>query len=189
MNKIATYASAVVLLSAAGSVLADPYTGSSTGTLAGPNPATTSANGTGDLTGDDLTMSYSQTSDFGGGFTYTTTGSLTIDFLASTGSYVVTTCSDTAGGTICANIPTPIPSTAFTSVSGDSSAFTTVIADSTSTITGNWTGALDPVVPPAPSVPPVATAVPTMSAYGLALTMMGLFFVAARRMRVSAKRG
>jgi hypothetical protein len=41
-----------------------------------------------------------------------------------------------------------------------------------------------PIVPP----PAPATAVPTMSAYGLVLTMLGLLFVAARHFRASAKR-
>lgn len=42
------------------------------------------------------------------------------------------------------------------------------------------------IVPPAPLTP--ATSVPTMSTYGLILTMLGLLLVAARRLRASAKR-
>lgn len=46
------------------------------------------------------------------------------------------------------------------------------------------------VLPPEPTPPPAAgpTSVPTMSAYGLALTMLGLLLVAGRRLQVSAKR-
>jgi hypothetical protein len=43
-----------------------------------------------------------------------------------------------------------------------------------------------PPVPPAPPAPPEV--VPTMSAYGLVLTILGLLSVAARRLRASAKR-
>ena len=41
---------------------------------------------------------------------------------------------------------------------------------------------------PTPTPTPTATPVPTMTAYGLVLTTLGLLFVAARRLRVSAKR-
>jgi hypothetical protein len=47
----------------------------------------------------------------------------------------------------------------------------------------------DPVVPPEPPAPPAPPEViPTMSAYGLVLTMLGLLVVATRRLRASAKR-
>jgi hypothetical protein len=51
----------------------------------------------------------------------------------------------------------------------------------------------DPVAvaapPPAPPPPPAsATPVPTISAYGLVLTILGLLIVAGRRLRASAKR-
>jgi len=47
-------------------------------------------------------------------------------------------------------------------------------------------GAWDMETVPEPG--PVATQVPTMSAYGLVLTMLGLILVATRRLRVSTKR-
>lgn len=43
-----------------------------------------------------------------------------------------------------------------------------------------------PVVPPGTGAP--ANAIPTMSAYGLVLTMLGLLLVAGRRLRASARR-
>ena len=44
-----------------------------------------------------------------------------------------------------------------------------------------------PTPPPTPP-PSAATPVPTMSAYGIGLTMLGLLLVAGRRLRASAKR-
>jgi hypothetical protein len=48
----------------------------------------------------------------------------------------------------------------------------------------SWT---DPVSPAASATPASATPVPTMSAYGLVLTMLGLLVAAGRRLRASAK--
>ena len=45
-----------------------------------------------------------------------------------------------------------------------------------------------PPPPPPPAPGPSTSAIPTMSAYGLVLTTLGLLFVAARRLRVSKKR-
>jgi hypothetical protein len=50
-----------------------------------------------------------------------------------------------------------------------------------------FSGSCTASVPP-PTPTPTATPVPTMTAYGLVLTALGLLFVAARRLRVSAKR-
>ena len=48
----------------------------------------------------------------------------------------------------------------------------------------SWT---DPVSTAASATPASATPVPTMSAYGLVLTMLGLLVAAGRRLRASAK--
>ena len=58
-----------------------------------------------------------------------------------------------------------------------------------STLTTNYTFAPSENIEPCQSVIPVAdlTAIPTMSAYGLGLTMLGGFIVAARRLRASVK--
>lgn len=56
------------------------------------------------------------------------------------------------------------------------------------TLTTNYTFAPQENIEPCQSVIPVAgTAIPTMSAYGLGLTMLGVFIVAARRLRASVK--
>ena len=59
-------------------------------------------------------------------------------------------------------------------------------------LSGNWTGlgqtgiwSASPVAAPAPGG---STVIPTMSTYGLILTILGLLLVAARRLRASAKR-
>lgn len=58
-----------------------------------------------------------------------------------------------------------------------------------STLTTNYTFAPRENIEPCQSVIPDVdlTAIPTMSAYGLGLTMLGVFIVAARRLRASVK--
>ncbi|QFU76896.1 hypothetical protein EY643_15250 [Halioglobus maricola] len=61
-----------------------------------------------------------------------------------------------------------------------------IAGDSTDLTASSLFGETVDVIVAAPPAPPEA--VPTMSAYGLVLTVLGLMFVAVRRLRASAKR-
>lgn len=187
MNKVLTFVSMAVLFSAAGSVLAAPYTGSMTGVVSGSSAGTTTGSSTfADLTGDILNMTSSTTTVITVGFpgTSTLTLDIFIDFGTNTGTTEVTSCVIVDGNDACAFLPLNTP-TSFVSVVGNSSAFTTkALVESEVTAIDSWTGAVNAVVPPVAAPTPV----PTMSAYGLGITIVGLFASALGRLRTSAKR-
>jgi hypothetical protein len=67
--------------------------------------------------------------------------------------------------------------------------FSTQYATGNDALTGfNWAWNITVSATPVSATPASATPVPTISAYGLVLTMLGLLIVAGRRLRASAKR-
>ena len=189
MNKLGHYASALTLWVVTATAHAVDVTATFSSDINGGGAvATMTGTATGTLVGDILTLSGTARYVYVAPETSEVDLGLSADFDFSgppSGTGSLTSCNLISGFDVCATLPAlPTSPSAFDSVTGTAYLFTTT----------NGPESIDWVVtevieqPPAPPGPDGSTANPTMSTYGLVLTILGLLLVAARRLRASAKR-
>ncbi|TGD71892.1 hypothetical protein E4634_17430 [Mangrovimicrobium sediminis] len=186
MKKLASMALAISLGAGGSTAMAQAVTASYGGGTVGAGTSTTVGSGTGNLSGDMLTISYTETRSVTAPIVAVVeiSGSASFDFSGpASGTFTDATCTPVSGFDVCPFLTLGTPK-AYDSVTGTWDSFTTVSIDTTAgtaTTTLDWSVAAAPV-PPTPG-PVDAVAVPALPLAGLGLLIAGMLGLGGRRLR------